>query len=351
MIKVLIVDDSKVQQHCMSKILTSDTDIEIVGVASSSDEAIDLVFEKRPDVITMDIHLQGMDGYEATRIIMEAAPTPIVIVSGHLRINDKGYSFRLFEAGALSIVLRPPWMEDSGFDDARKILIQTVRLMSEVKVVRRFPKQSKDQIQLSKKRLPICPANNEIQLIAIGASTGGPVALQTILSNLPQEFSVPVLIVQHIAKGFVKGFRDWLACSTLLHISIAVDGEMIKPGNCYISPDGFHMGIIPGPRIKLSDLPYENGLRPSVDFLFRSVAEVMGPKAVGVLLSGMGKDGAKGLKTMKDRGAITIVQNEESCVVNGMPGEAVRISAAVHVLPPEKMSEFLTDIFKEKKAL
>ena len=347
MIKVLIVDDSIVVQQFMIHLLSSDPEIQVIGVASTGNEAIDLVKKNRPDVITMDIHMPGMDGYEATRVIMETVPTPIVIVSGSLGVNDVKNYFKLIESGALAVVLRPPGIEDSGLIEARKELIQTLKLMSEVKVVRRFPNQAKDKIRPSRLKQPVSSQVKDFKLIAIGASTGGPIVLQTILANLPKGLPVPVLIVQHIARGFIKGFKDWLAVSSNIPLHIAENGELLKPGNGYIAPDDLQMGILPGPSIILSKLPPENSLCPSVDFLFRSVAEVMGSNAIGVLLTGMGKDGAKELKTMKDKGAITIVQNEASCVVYGMPGEAVRIGAADQVLSPKKIAEFITDLFNE----
>ena len=347
MVKVLIVDDSRVVQQFMLHIFSYDADIEVVGMASSGEEAIKLALEKKPDVITMDVYMQGMDGFEATQLIMEKVPTPIVIVSGILQPDDVANSFKLFESGALAIVPRPPWMEDPDFIEARKTLIQTVKLMSEVKVVRRFPKQSKDN-----KTKPVHIKHKElhdvkyIQLIAIGASTGGPAVLKTILSNLPKDLPVPIVIVQHIAKEFVKGLRDWLSGTSSIPLHIGCDGELLKPGNVYIAPDDFQMGILPGPKITLTTSPMENGLSPSIDYLFRSVGEVLGSNAIGVLLTGMGKDGASELKTMKDKGATTIVQNEASCVVFGMPGEAVKMGAADHILTPEKIAELLTDLFK-----
>jgi two-component system chemotaxis response regulator CheB len=348
MIKVLIVDDSKVVQEFMTYILSSELDIQVIGIAGTGEEAIELVKEKRPDLITMDIHMPGMDGYEATRTIMETIPTPVIIVSGSLGAHEMANSFKLLEAGALAVVLRPPGMEDPGFATARKVLIQNIKLMSEITVVKRFPKQMNYKIRTE---IPLPEVNQEIkdiQLIAIGASTGGPVVLQTILSNLPKDLTVPVLIVQHIARGFIHGFRDWLSATSHLQVNIAKDGELLQPGNVYLAPDDLQMGIKHGPRITLNKLPPENNLCPSVDFLFRSVAEVLGYKAIGVLLTGMGKDGAKELKYMKDKSAVTIAQNEASCVVFGMPGEAVRIGAADHVLSPEKIAEVLTTLCRKE---
>jgi two-component system chemotaxis response regulator CheB len=341
MIKVLIVDDSKVIQEFLAHLLSSDTDIQVVGIAGSGFEAIELVKEKLPDVITMDIHMPGMDGFEATRKIMETVPTPIVIVSGSTKAKERVNTFRLIEAGALAVVIRPPGFDDPSYKTACKELIQTVKLMSEVKVIRLFPKDIKT---IDKPFINTHAIDNDlkrIQLIAIGASTGGPMALQIILSNLPEDLPVPVLIVQHIAKGFIKGFCEWLSVTSGIKLKIAEEGESMKAGVGYIAPDNFHMGVSRGRKIILSSQPQENGLKPSVSFLFRSVTQVIGPDALGVLLSGMGKDGADELKAMRENGAYTLVQNEESSVVFGMPGEALRIGAADHALSPEKIADIL----------
>jgi two-component system chemotaxis response regulator CheB len=350
MIRTLIVDDSKVIREFMIHLLSSDPEIQIVGIACNGNEAIDFVREKRPDVITMDIHMPGMDGYEATRIIMETIPTPIVVVSGSLKVNDVANSFKLFEAGALAVVLRPPGIEDSGYSDASKALINTVKLMSEIKVVRRFPKRTIVQHNPVILNQPINHERRNIQLIAIGASTGGPVVLQKILSELPENIPVPVLIVQHIAKEFIKGFRDWLSNTSTIPLTIAKDGEQLYPGIGYIAPDDFQMGIASGLKILLSN-PVDSGLCPSVDFLFHSVSEVLEANAMGILLTGMGKDGAKELKSMRDNGAITIAQDEASCVVYGMPAEAVKLGAVDHVLSPDKITEFINEWFSEEKVL
>lgn len=341
MIKALIVDDSKVVQEFLAHLLSSDPDIQVVGIASSGHEAIELIKVKKPDIITMDIHMPGMDGYEATRTIMETVPTPIVIVSGSSNKKEVTNTFRLLEAGALAVVIRPPGFEHPHFAASRKELIQTVKLMSEVKVVRRFTRSRKEQIKPIRFVQTIENDLKRIQVIAIGASTGGPMALQVILSRLPEDLPVPVLIVQHIAKGFVKGFMQWLSATSAIKLKIAEDGESVKAGIGYIAPDNFHMGISQGRKIELNNQPPENGLKPSVNYLFCSVAQTFGPNALGVLLTGMGKDGADELKAMKDKGAFTVVQNEESSVVFGMPGEALRIGAADQALSPEKIADII----------
>jgi two-component system, chemotaxis family, protein-glutamate methylesterase/glutaminase len=341
MIRILIVDDSRVVQDFLGHLLSSDSEIQIVGFASSGPEAIDMVKLRKPDLITMDVHMPLMDGYEATRTIMETIPTPIVIVSGGANSNDVDKTYKALEAGALAVVLRPPGFEHPQFSTLRNELIQTIKLMSEVKVVKLSPKSRKDHV----KPLPSLKTFDydlkHIQIIAIGASTGGPMVLQKILSHLPADLPVPVLVVQHIAAGFVNGFKEWLSITSGIKLKIAEDGELMLPSTGYIAPDSFHLGVNNHGNISLSNLPPENGLRPSVNYLFRSVSEAYGPHALGVLLTGMGKDGAEELKTMKTKGGITIVQNEESSVVFGMPGEALRIGAADNAFPTERIAEIL----------
>ncbi len=345
MIKVLIVEDSLVSQELLIHILTSDPDIRVVGVARSGEEAIEAVRLLKPDVITMDIHMSGIDGFETTRQIMATQATPIVVVSSGLVTGEAAQVFKAIEAGALAVLHRPPGITHPEHKKAAAELLQTVKLMSEIKVVKRlshlqkkpesFPTPAMITIQALKS-----PA--EIQLVAIGASTGGPMALQKILSGLCKDFSLPVLIVQHIASGFVGGFVDWLAVSCSLPVQLAVHRQVVLPGHIYVAPDNFHMGIDKGLRIDLSATPPEGGLRPSVAHLFRSVAESFGANAVGILLTGMGRDGAQELKLMKDKGAITVAQNAESSVVFGMPGEAVKLDAATSVLSPAEIAAMLS---------
>jgi two-component system, chemotaxis family, protein-glutamate methylesterase/glutaminase len=336
MIKVLIVEDSRVAQEFLAHILTSDPAVQVVGIANNGAEALEAVKEKRPDVITMDIHMPKVDGFEATRAIMESLPTPIIMVSASTSATGVASLFRALEAGALAVLRRPPGIGHPGHGAAARELIQTVKLMSEVKVVRRFARPARTDLVA-----PAPKGATDIQIAAIGASTGGPPVLQKILAGLPKDLAVPVLIVQHIAPGFTVGFVEWLGSASGFPVRVAVHGESPLPGHAYVAPDGRHMGVGSGLRIVLSDQAAENGLRPSVNYLFRSVAQVLGPRALGVLLTGMGRDGAVELKAMKDRGAVTIAQDEASSVVHGMPGEAIKLDAATYVLPPEGIAVML----------
>ena len=187
----------------------------------------------------------------------------------------------------------------------------------------------------------LAPATSDIRLLAIGASTGGPPVLQTLLAGLPKPCPVPVVIVQHISAGFVQGLADWLSATTGMPVQIARHCEIAQPGTAYLAPDGCQMSIGTDCRIICGPEPAEHGLRPSVSFLFRSIARHFGAKAMGVLLTGMGRDGAEELKLMRDAGAMTFAQDKESSVVHGMPGEAIRLEAATHVGNPEHIAAML----------
>ncbi len=341
-ISVLVVDDSKVAQMLLVHILESDPEIRVVGAVSDGQAALEFLEEHVPDVILMDIHMPGMDGFEATRRIMETQPVPIIVCTATTDPKEVATTFRVMEAGALACVEKPVGREHADFDQIAAHLRQTVKLMSEVKVVRRWARA-----RLAPAPTPVARpvassrAPAEIKVIGFGASTGGPQVLQEILASLPKAFPVPILIVQHIAHGFLPGLAEWLNQTTGFQIHVGAHGVWPLPGHVYLAPDDFHMGISVSGRILLTKEEPENGLRPAVSYLFRSLAEVCGPGAVGVLLTGMGKDGAAELKLMKDSGAVTIAQDRESSIVHGMPREAIEIGGATHVLAADKIADGL----------
>lgn len=355
-IKVLVVEDSPVVRELLVHVLSSDGQIQVIGTAKDGEEALKIVEEKKPDVITMDINMPRMDGYEATRRIMESYPTPIVIVSGNWDTREVATTFRAIEAGALTGVRRPTGIGHPEHEGTVKELLETVKLMSEVKVVRRWSRLGRQEpcpsiLHRPESTLKFIPS--KVRLVAVGASTGGPVALQKILSALPKDFSAPVLIVQHMSTGFIQGFVEWVTQTSGFPVRVAIYGELAMPGHAYVAPDGQHMGIGSGNRIVLSNDEPENSLRPSVSYLFRSVIKTYSRNAIGVLLTGMGRDGAEELKLMKDNGAVTIVQDKESSVVHGMPGEAIGLGAATYVLPADGIAAKLTNLMgrKEKENL
>jgi len=333
MIKILIVDDSPSVRMLLERIFNADPELEVVGTANDGVQAIAAVERLAPDVVTMDIYMPRMNGLEATRRIMEMHPVPIIIVSGNLDKEEVMTSFRAMEAGALAAVPKPCGSGQSAHESEADSLVQKVKLMAEVKVVTRWSRLGKrppKPLPFKAIEHPQAPP----RVVAIGASTGGPMVINTILSSLPADFSLPVLIVQHMAEGFIRGFADWLGLSSRLPVHVASQGEQVLPGHVYIAPYGYHLRAAAGDVITLNKEAPVNGQRPAVAVLFRSVAEVYGGGAVGILLTGMGADGALELKLLKDRGAVTIAQDQTSSVIFGMPGEAARLDAARYVLPP-----------------
>lgn len=349
-IRVLVVEDSQTVAEWLTHALTLDGGISVVGVARDGEEALEAAHRLRPDVITMDILMPKLNGFEATRRIMETCPTPILIVSAAANLHEIATEFRVLEAGALAVLARPPGGADPRHDSSVVELIKTIKLMSEVKVVRRWPRAAPagDRAAVGPNRamprVAAGPASGSVRAIAIGASTGGPLALRTVLSGLPITLGAPVLIVQHMTAGFVSGFAEWLAQSSGFPVRVAADGESLLPGRAYLAPDGFHMGVRADNRIYLSDDAQIDGLRPAVSFLFHSVRQAFAGDVVAVLLTGMGQDGVTELKRLKECGAVTIAQDEESSVIHGMPGQAIRIGGATHILPPEVIADTLATL-------
>jgi two-component system chemotaxis response regulator CheB len=344
-INVLIVEDSPTVAEFLMQVLDTDPRIRVVGTAFDGREALEAAQRIKPDVIAMHVHMQKLNGFEATRRIMEMCPTPIVIYTGCSNTDEVRANFQAIEAGALAVVGRPNGMGHPAHKATAKEFVETVKSMSEVKVVRRWPRVSRAQAPPHTGNvLGVPPKGSCVKLVAMGASTGGPLVIQTILRGLPRDFSVPVLIVQHIAPGFIHGFAEWLSDSSGFRVRVPTDGEHLHPGQAYVAPDDFHMGVRAGKCIYLTKDSRENGMRPSVSFLFRSVEKAFGAGAVGVLLTGMGQDGVDELKGLKDAGAVTIVQDEESCVVRGMPTQAIKTGAATFVLSPNGIANALKSI-------
>lgn len=326
-IKVFIVDDSRVARELLTHIIESDSQLKVVGYAEDGEHAFQWLQTQSCDVITMDIHMPHFNGFEVTKKIMESKPTPTVIISAGYTPTDNFLAFRALEAGALAILEKPFGLHDVRYAACAKEIINTVKMISEIKVVRRYPKQS-----LVNRLKSLVLPKIDIQAVGIGASLGGPVALGKILEDLPASFPVPIFIVQHIAAGFTEDFIKWLQDHSKLPIYAAKNGTIAMPGCVYIAADASQMEVKKGGVIVLENAK-SAGIQPSVASLFKSLANTYGARCIGVILTGMGKDGAEELLHMKQQGAYTIAQDEESCLMFGMPKEAIKLGAAREILP------------------
>lgn len=341
-IRLLVVEDSPSAREFLVYLFASDPEIQVIATASNGEEAVAAAKSRRPDVITMDLHMPRMDGYAATRAIMESVPTPIVVVTGSATEEDRHTTLAALEAGALAVMKRPNALGHPSHAANARELIQTVKLMSEIKVVKRWAKPRPEPAHVPEP--PQIPGNaRPPRIVAIGSSTGGPLVLQQILSGLSQDFPFPIVIVQHIAEGFSAGFAEWLGNASGFATELAADGTYMRPGHAYIIPSGVQGCVDRHGNILLKKDGAENGHCPSVSTLFRSVAQTYGSAAIGILLTGMGHDGAAELGLMRNRGALTVAQDKQSSVVHGMPGSAIAQGAATYVMEPENIVALLNE--------
>jgi len=328
-LRLLVVEDSPTARRLLVVLLNADPDLEVVGEARDGVEAIEQCKKLRPDLVTMDIQMPNMDGVEATRRIMVESATPVVMVSS-LDPSDVRNSIHALDAGALAVLAKPAGPGTPRHDRDARELIATIKAMAHVKLVRRWP-----AVPPYRTALPAKPARldaREIAVVGLVASTGGPNALRSVLAGLPAEFAPPVLIVQHIASGFAKGFAEWLATTTNRPVRLAVDGETPSAGMTYIAPDDRHLEVARDRLIVTATPPFE-GFRPSGSRLFSSLAATFGPRAIGVIMTGMGHDGVAGLLEMRDAGGVVMAQDQASCDIFGMPAAAVAAGAVALTTP------------------
>ncbi len=358
-VKVLIIDDSALVRQVMSEILNANAAIEVVGTAQDPYDAREKIKKLKPDVLTLDVEMPKMDGITFLANLMRLHPLPVVMVST-LTQNGADVTFEALELGAIDFVSKPTIDVSDGLNDYAAEICEKVITASSVNVskisdrrarlatsaasepVKVDPKLSADAV-LEKRSAPKTKLKTTDKIIALGASTGGTEAIKEVLITMPAN-SPGIVISQHIPEAFSKPFAERMDKNSAMTVYEAVDGQQILPGHVYIAPGNRHLIVErSGARYicRLNDGPPVNRHKPSVDVMFRSVAQNVGPNAIGVILTGMGADGAEGLKEMLENGATTLIQDEKSSVVWGMPGEAYKIGATKDQYPLEKIAKEL----------
>ena len=351
MINVLIVEDSRVVSEYLYYVLSKDPEIQVIGNVSNGKKAVEFIQKHKPDVISMDIEMPIMDGLEATKIIMSTTPIPILIVTASRNAHEVAITMEALAAGALSVIEKPVGVGHPNEQKLADQLVTMIKLMSEVKVVSRKPKkEKKPKVKPPPEKQEVSwEDQSRINMVAIGVSSGGPHILQQVFSRITSKFPCPIVVVQHITEGFLSGLVNWLRKTTTIPLFVATEGEKLLAGHVYFAPDNHQMGVSKAGKIRLTECSQKNRLCPSVAHLFSSVTHEYGESCIGIMLTGMGADGAKELKLLRDTGALTIAQDKESSLVHGMPGVAIQLDAAKHVLSAEEISFLLKEIEINKK--
>lgn len=337
---VLLVEDSPVALEILERLLSSSPDIKVVGKARNGQEALALIPKVQPKVICTDLHMKGMDGLEFTKQVMANDPRPILVISTSVQKEDIHTIFELLQAGAVDVFPKPSTGLASDYEQVKRDLIGKIRILSGVTV---FTKRQQPSVKAIEVNTPTAFTNitRAMRVVAIGASTGGPQAVHKILAQLPADFPLPIICIQHISQGFLQGLVDWLASECKVKVKIAQVGESPLPGTVYFAPDKSHLELdAQGKFIYSSSLPVD-GHCPSITVTFKSIAKFYGRAAAGVLLTGMGRDGAEGMRAIAQVGGLTVAQDEKTCVVFGMPKEAIALHAVQHVLPIQEIAPVL----------
>jgi two-component system chemotaxis response regulator CheB len=333
-----VAEDSLFARSLIVKILETDPRIKVVGMARNGKEAVELVRSLRPDVVTMDIRMPVMDGFQATQIIMAENPTPILVISASVTSEDLKISFNAIQAGALDIIEKPRGNLQSGYERLGAEIVRRVHMVAEIRVFKHITPRLQERLAWTPPAGRAAGAPE--QVVAIGASTGGPSALLAILQAATAGFPAPVFVTQHISEGFGRGCAEWLGRNSALEVRVAEDGDRVRAGVVYFTPDKSLLELRGKWELAVRQQRSREE-RSSIDIMISSVAEAWRERAVGVLLTGMGSDGVEGLRRVKAGGGRTIAQDERTSVVWGMPRAAVEAGVADQVLPLEEIPQAL----------
>lgn len=348
-IRALIIEDSAFMRKVLSDILSSDERMEVIAIARNGADGLKKVEHLRPDVVTLDVEMPEMDGITCLKHIMERCPTPVVMLSSEIE-QGKRKTLQAMSLGAVDFITKPSGQISLDIDQMRDEIVHkvTTAAFANVTHVNRMEIVKKGPIA----KHTVSHKPKEMTLIAIGTSTGGPRALQKVLEGLPNDFSTPILIVQHMPEKFTTSLAKRLNTLSDMYVKEAVNGELIQPKTVYIAPGNFHMKIRMVGRAHAIELTQEvlvNGHRPSVDVLLRSFKQLNRVNKIAVILTGMGNDGAKGVQALKqtDPQTIILAEAQSSAIVYGMPKAAVQTNAVNHIVPLHQMGEQLTNIVME----
>lgn len=339
--RVLIVDDSPVLRLLL-RAVCEEAGFEVC-TADNGEQALTLLERYSPDIVTMDVHMPGIDGYETTARILERHALPVVVLTASANVHDAVTAMRALAVGALAVVEKPRGLDAPDFKQRIDELLRTLRSLAQVKVVRR------PRLVPPAKRSPVAKPTLQAapRLVAIGASAGGPVALKSLLQGLQQAPPWPMVLVQHISTGFLPSFSQWLTSLAPLAVQIAEDGQLLQPGVLYLAPDGKQLGVNAQLRVQLQAGTAQQQFCPSIDYLFNCVARQLGNRAIGIQLSGMGRDGAVGLAELRRQGGLTLVQEPASAVIDSMPRAAIAMQAACQILAPEQIAATLNALARQ----
>lgn len=339
-IRVLIVEDSQVVRAMLEHVIANDPRLEVVGAVGSAEEALRVLHKISPDVVSMDVRLPGMNGLEATQQIMRDKPTPVVVVTASVTSDDLDLSTSALQTGAMAVVEKPVGLNQRDYAAMAERLCSQLAVMSQVKVVRqRLSRRARHAATAQ----PLRPCAGNYDLVGIVASTGGPAAVQKLLVALGPQFPLPMALVQHMSAGFLDGFVSWLASACPFRVALAEAGEKPVRGSVYVAPADRHLQLAGG-LWQLGKGHPVCSQRPSGSVLFRSLAECLGPRGLGILLTGMGEDGASGLRDLYAAGGYTIAEDESTAIVYGMPKAAVRLGAVCESLPLDRIGPRLTQL-------
>jgi len=346
-IRVLLADDSLLIRTVLSDLLAADPGIDIVGEAGDGRAAVEMTARLKPDLVIMDVMMPGMDGIEAVTEIMASTPVPILMLSANTDPADSRSAFAAIRLGALDVMAKPAGATTAAFAELSGQLIAKVRSLSRIRVMHHFRPKRGAAAPTPPAAAPL-PAGKR-RILAIGASTGGPKAVLQLLKELPMDLAVSGLIVQHIADGFAAGFAGWLDREVPLKVELAREGDQLLSGRLLVAPNGSHLTVTGTGRVALRASAPLHNCRPAADALFQSLAEAgLGGETVGVIMTGMGNDGAAGMRAMHAQGAYTLAQDEASCAVFGMPKAAIDAGGVDRVLPLNALAGAIRPLFGEQ---